>query len=228
LRCLPRVGVGGGVAPRPVRAGVPRQTGWMPPGGCLLDAGHRVLGQQLQDADVLPRAGTHPQPPLQRPAVLRQGGRQLPVAGDRGVVQRRRPLPQRHQVVRGVEHPLAGAPTHRAPGLAETPAPAPVAPRHLQVGGRPPRHLPRGNRGPPAHVFPGRQRSAPPHPPPHPAPEVIRRPPTSLRRRGGPGCRVQVQVRWCGVVPGPGEAKEKEDDGRTDRNVAYLSRRSAT
>src|SRR5262245_40283826 len=82
---------------------------------CLLHARQRVFGQQLQDADVLPRSRAGPVASLQRLPQSGERFRQLPVPQHRRVVQRRRPPPQADQVVQRVEHLLVAAVTPRVP-----------------------------------------------------------------------------------------------------------------
>ena len=60
--------------------------------GGVADPLQRVLGQQLQDADVVPCPRLRPVPLLQRPPPARERFGQLPVAQHRGVVQRRHAL----------------------------------------------------------------------------------------------------------------------------------------
>jgi hypothetical protein len=63
-----------------------------------------MLGQQLQDADVLPRAGRGTMLFFQGLPQVAEHRRQLPVLVNVGVVQRRRLARQRHQVMQRVEH----------------------------------------------------------------------------------------------------------------------------
>lgn len=72
----------------------------------LLDALHGVLGQKLQYPDEMAGAGTRAMLALQGPAQLREYRRQLPIAVDVGVVQRRRLARKRHQIVQRIEHLL--------------------------------------------------------------------------------------------------------------------------
>jgi len=74
-----------------------------------------MLGQQLQDANVLTCPGHGTVLLFQGLAQLREHRRQLPMFVDFGVVQRRRLAPQRHQIVQRIEHlhPL-GIRTHVA------------------------------------------------------------------------------------------------------------------
>lgn len=74
----------------------------------LLDLGERLLRQQLQDAHEVtpPRRGAVLF--LQGLAQFGEHGRQFPVTEDVGVIQRRRPAPQRGQVVQRFHHPGPG------------------------------------------------------------------------------------------------------------------------
>ena len=96
-------------SPRSVRRGLPR--GSVQASTACCTRCQRVLGQQLQHADVLPRPGRRAVPLLQRLPQLRERLGQLPVAQHRGVVQRRRPAAQRRQVVQRVEDLLVAAVT---------------------------------------------------------------------------------------------------------------------
>jgi len=70
----------------------------------LLD---RVLGQQLQYADVLPHAWPRTVTLLQTLSQLLERRRQLPTPVHVRVVQRRRPAAERYQIVQRVEHLVA-------------------------------------------------------------------------------------------------------------------------
>lgn len=87
----------------------------------------RMLGQQLQDANVLTRPGQGAVLFLQRLPQLRERGRQLPVFVDVGVIQSRRLPPEGHQVVQRIEHLHAAR--VRAPMARDD---APLG-HHLQV-----------------------------------------------------------------------------------------------
>jgi hypothetical protein len=69
-----------------------------------LHARHGVLGQQLQDANELPRTRLGTVLPLQGTTQFPELRRQLPVPVDVGVIQRRRLPPQRHQVMQRIQH----------------------------------------------------------------------------------------------------------------------------
>lgn len=69
-----------------------------------LDTRHGMLGQELQDADVLAGTGRGAVAPLEVAAQLAEHGRQLPVAIDVGMVQRGRLAAQRHQIVQRIQH----------------------------------------------------------------------------------------------------------------------------
>lgn len=71
------------------------------------DAVLRMVCQQLQDADVVPAAGANPEPLFERVPQGGERGRQVPIAVDRGVVQRRRLLLQHRQEVQRIEDLLA-------------------------------------------------------------------------------------------------------------------------
>lgn len=71
-----------------------------------LDPTHRVFDQQLQDADELTRPAGRPMAVFELLAESVEDRRQLPIAIDRGMVQRRRSTPQRHQVVDRVQDPF--------------------------------------------------------------------------------------------------------------------------
>jgi hypothetical protein len=75
-----------------------------------------VLGQELQDADVLPRPRRGAVLPLQVRAQLGENTRQIPMPVDVGVIQRRRLPLQHHQVVQRVEPLLALGIRARVPG----------------------------------------------------------------------------------------------------------------
>jgi hypothetical protein len=66
----------GGVCGRAIRAG----------GDSLHDAGHRMVGEQLQHANELPAAGAGAQPTLPHLTQLGDDRGQLPVAVNRSVV----------------------------------------------------------------------------------------------------------------------------------------------
>jgi hypothetical protein len=68
-----------------------------------LDARHRMLGQQLQDADVLPRAGSKATPLFQVGAQFREHRRQVPVLVHVGVIESRRFATQHRQIVQRIE-----------------------------------------------------------------------------------------------------------------------------
>jgi hypothetical protein len=68
-----------------------------------LDARHRMLGQELQDADVLPRAGRGAAPLFQIGTQLREHRRQLPVLVHIGMIERRRLAAQHRQIMQRIE-----------------------------------------------------------------------------------------------------------------------------
>lgn len=72
--------------------------------------------EQLQHPDVVPGAGGGPEAGLEVAAEDGERGGELPVAVDRGVVERRRLAFQRHQEMPGVEHLLASAVAARVRG----------------------------------------------------------------------------------------------------------------
>jgi hypothetical protein len=63
-----------------------------------------VFAEQEQHADELPGTGERPVADLQGPSQLGEGRRQRPVAIDRGVIQARRLVGERGQVMQGIEH----------------------------------------------------------------------------------------------------------------------------
>jgi hypothetical protein len=67
----------------------------------------RVLGQQLEYADVLPHAWPRTVTLLQTLSQLLERRRQLPTPVHAGVVQRRRAAAKRYQVVQRIEHLVA-------------------------------------------------------------------------------------------------------------------------
>jgi hypothetical protein len=75
-----------------------------------------MLGQQLQDANVVAGADRGPVLPFQGRTQLGEDRRQLPVLVDIGVIQRRRLAPQQHQVMQRLEDLLAAAIRTRVPG----------------------------------------------------------------------------------------------------------------
>ena len=75
-----------------------------------------MLGQQLQDANELPRAGLRPQPVLQALAHLGEQRRQLPIPEDVGMVQSRRPSSQADQVMQWLKDLLMLLIPARVPG----------------------------------------------------------------------------------------------------------------
>jgi len=75
----------------------------------LLHAFDGMRGQKLQHANIVAGTGAHTMLVLQRATQLAEYRRQLPVAVDVGVVQRRRLAPQRHQVMQRIEDLLAVA-----------------------------------------------------------------------------------------------------------------------
>ena len=78
--------------------------------------------EELQDGDVLPRAGAWAEAALEVGAKGGEGGRERPVAVHRGVVEGRRLLLQRHQEVQRIEDTLAA------------PVAPPVGGDHVVVG----------------------------------------------------------------------------------------------
>lgn len=68
-----------------------------------LDTRHRMLGQKLQDANVLPRAGGEATPLFQVGTQLREHRRQLPVLVHVGVIERRRLAAQYRQIMQRIE-----------------------------------------------------------------------------------------------------------------------------
>ena len=72
----------------------------------LLNPTHRVFHQQLQDTDELTSPAGRPVTGFELLAELAEDRRQLPIAIDRGMVQRRRSTAQRHQVVDRVQDPF--------------------------------------------------------------------------------------------------------------------------
>lgn len=73
----------------------------------LFDHLHRVLGQQLQDSNVLPGSGRQSLPLLEVGPQLLEAGGQLPSVEHEGVVQRRRPATEDRQVVLRLDDPFA-------------------------------------------------------------------------------------------------------------------------
>jgi len=73
----------------------------------VLNSLHRVLGQQLEYADVLPHAWPRSVTSLQTLSQLLERRRQLPTPVHVGVVQRRRAAAERHQIVQRIEHLIA-------------------------------------------------------------------------------------------------------------------------
>jgi hypothetical protein len=67
------------------------------------DPRHGVLGQELQNADVLSRPSLRSQALFQAFACLGEQGRQLPIPKNIGMVERRRPSPQAGQVMHRIE-----------------------------------------------------------------------------------------------------------------------------
>ena len=68
-----------------------------------------MVGQQLEDADILPSAGAQAEPLFEVAAQLGEGRRQVPIAVDRGVVQGGRFALQHHQEMQGIEYFFAAA-----------------------------------------------------------------------------------------------------------------------
>ena len=68
-----------------------------------------MVGQQLEDADILPGAGAETEPLFEVAAQVGERWRQVPIAVDRGVVQGRRFALQNHQKMQGIEHFFAVA-----------------------------------------------------------------------------------------------------------------------
>jgi hypothetical protein len=66
-------------------------------------ARHGMLGQELQNADVLAGTDLRCQPVLQALAHLGEERRQLPISENIGMVQRRRPSSQTGQVVQRLQ-----------------------------------------------------------------------------------------------------------------------------
>jgi hypothetical protein len=81
-----------------------------------LHALDRVLCQQLQHADILPRSRAAAVLPFEVGTQLGEHGRQFPVPVDVGVIERRRLPLQRHQIVQRVEHLLALGVRAHVPG----------------------------------------------------------------------------------------------------------------
>ena len=82
------------------------------------DLGHRMLGQALQHADVLPRPTRGAVLCFEVLPQLAEDGRQLPAAVDVGVIERRRLAAQADQVMERIEDLLALAITARMAGDA--------------------------------------------------------------------------------------------------------------
>jgi hypothetical protein len=74
---------------------------------CLLDSLDRMLGQQLQDPDVLPRSGSGTIPGLELFAQRSKDRRQFPAAKHRRMIQRRRPPAQNRQIMLFLHDQLA-------------------------------------------------------------------------------------------------------------------------
>lgn len=72
-----------------------------------LDHFHRVFGQQLQDANILPRPGDGAMTRLERGPQVLEAGRQRPAIEHRGMVQGRRPATENGQIVAGFNDPFA-------------------------------------------------------------------------------------------------------------------------
>ena len=68
-----------------------------------------MVGQQLEDADILPGAGAETEPLFEVAVQVGERWRQVPIAVDRGVVQGRRFALQNHQKMQGIEHFFAVA-----------------------------------------------------------------------------------------------------------------------
>ncbi len=73
----------------------------------LLHDLHRVVGQQLQDANVLPGPGHGAVTPLEVGPQLLEAGRQRPAVEHEGVIQGRRPATEDGQIVAGFNDPFA-------------------------------------------------------------------------------------------------------------------------
>jgi hypothetical protein len=80
--------------------------------------GHRIMGQALQHADVLPCPARGTVLCFEVLPQLAEDGRQLPTAVNIGVIKRRRLAAQADQVVDGIENLLALAKTARMAGDA--------------------------------------------------------------------------------------------------------------
>jgi len=72
----------------------------------VLDHGHRVVGQQLQDTNVLPGPGDGAVTLLKVFPQALEAGRQRPTIKHRGMVQRRRTTPENGQIVTGLDDPF--------------------------------------------------------------------------------------------------------------------------
>ena len=68
------------------------------PGDRLLNHLHRVFGQELQDPDILPRAGGEPFPLFEGGPQLLEAGRQFPFGKHDGVIQGGRPATENRQM----------------------------------------------------------------------------------------------------------------------------------
>lgn len=77
----------------------------------LLDHLHGILGQQLQDPNVLPRAAGEPVAGLEVGPQLLEAGRQGPLIEHEGVIQGRRTATEDRQIVPGFDDPFV-------PGIA--------------------------------------------------------------------------------------------------------------
>ena len=82
----------------------------------VLNSLQRMLGQQLEHADVLPHARPGSVTSLQTLSELGENPGQLPAAVDVRMIQRRRTTPQRDQIVQRIEHLVARLVTPRVAG----------------------------------------------------------------------------------------------------------------
>lgn len=72
----------------------------------FLDHSHWVLGQQLQDTDVLPRSGDGAVTSLKVVPQTLEAGRQCPAIEHRGMIQGRRSPTENSQIVTGLDDPF--------------------------------------------------------------------------------------------------------------------------
>jgi len=72
---------------------------------------HRVFGQQLQDANILPGPRDRPMTLLEGGPQLLEAGRQRPIVKDEGMIQGRRPATENRQIVTRFDDPFAAGVT---------------------------------------------------------------------------------------------------------------------